>query len=85
MAINDDVRERIISSVFSRRNANGTVEESYVSHVKVWEDSGVEAEGMKPRYILLSRMSIAGWTRSCWRFNYSQRILAVMLSYISQS
>ena len=45
-------RERIIASVFSRRNASGRLEESYVSHVKVWE----EAEGgRKPRYILLAR------------------------------
>lgn len=50
-----DHRQRIIASVFSRRNASGNLEETYVSHIKIWEDSG--PEGRKPRYILLSRMS----------------------------
>ncbi|CAA7268018.1 unnamed protein product [Cyclocybe aegerita] len=49
-----DQRQRIISSVFSRRNAAGNLEETYVSHVKIWEDAG-EAGGRKPRYILLSQ------------------------------
>ena len=49
-----DERQRIISSVFSRRNAQGVLEEAYVSHLKIWED----ADGSKKlRYILLSRMS----------------------------
>lgn len=49
-----DERQRIISSVFSRRNAQGVLEETYVSHLKIWED----ADGSrKLRYILLSRMS----------------------------
>jgi Exocyst complex component SEC3 N-terminal PIP2 binding PH len=51
-----DQRQRIISSVFSRRNATGNLEESYVSHIKVWEDAGSEGGGRKPRYILLSRV-----------------------------
>lgn len=51
-----DQRQRIISSVFSRRNAAGSLEENYVSHVKIWEDAGPEGGGQKPRYILLSRM-----------------------------
>ncbi|KAJ7630772.1 exocyst complex component sec3 subunit [Roridomyces roridus] len=50
-------KERIIESVFSRRNANGVLEESYVSHVKIWEDAGAEGGGRKPRYILLSQAS----------------------------
>ncbi|KAF8973564.1 exocyst complex component Sec3-domain-containing protein [Flammula alnicola] len=49
-----DQRQRIISSVFSRRNAEGNLEETYVSHVKIWEDAGTEGGGRKPRYILLS-------------------------------
>ncbi|KAF9527786.1 exocyst complex component Sec3-domain-containing protein [Crepidotus variabilis] len=49
-----DQRQKIIDSVFSRRNASGSLEESYVSHVKIWEDTG-EAGGRKPRYILLSQ------------------------------
>jgi hypothetical protein len=52
MADQDEVRQRIITSVFSRRNSGG-VEESYVSHLKIWEDTEDGTE--KPRYILLSR------------------------------
>lgn len=51
-----DQRQRIIASVFSRRNAEGNLEETYVSHIKIWEDAGAEGGGGKPRYILLSRM-----------------------------
>jgi len=49
-----DIKQSIIASVFSRRNATGNLEETYVSHIKIWEDAG--AEGRKARYILLSRM-----------------------------
>ncbi|KAG5636373.1 hypothetical protein H0H81_008291 [Sphagnurus paluster] len=52
-----DQREKIIASVFSRRNATGNLEETYVSHVKIWEDAGPEGGGRKPRYILLSQAS----------------------------
>ena len=51
----DSVRRRIISSVFNRRNAASGTAETYVSHVKIWEDAGPEAD-LKPRYILLARM-----------------------------
>ncbi|KAH9969098.1 exocyst complex component Sec3-domain-containing protein [Russula dissimulans] len=54
MSDNDSVRERIISSVFNRRNASGTSEETYVSHLKILEDVGPEAD-LKPRFILLAR------------------------------
>ncbi|KAK2461629.1 hypothetical protein APHAL10511_006092 [Amanita phalloides] len=47
-----DERQRIITSVFSRRNAQGVLEETYVSHVKIWEESD---GGKKLRYILLSQ------------------------------
>ncbi|KAF8078783.1 exocyst complex component, sec3 subunit [Lyophyllum atratum] len=50
-----DQRQKIIASVFSRRNATGSLEETYVSHVKIWEDAGPEGGGRKPRYILLSQ------------------------------
>ncbi|KAF8913023.1 exocyst complex component Sec3-domain-containing protein [Gymnopilus junonius] len=50
-----DQRHNIIASVFSRRNAAGNLEETYVSHVKIWEDAGIEGGGRKPRYILLSQ------------------------------
>ncbi|KAG7450696.1 uncharacterized protein BT62DRAFT_927969 [Guyanagaster necrorhizus] len=49
-----DQRQRIIDSVFSRRNASGSIEENYVSHIKILEDSP-ETGGTKPRYILLSQ------------------------------
>ncbi|KAJ3870293.1 exocyst complex component Sec3-domain-containing protein [Lentinula novae-zelandiae] len=52
-----DQKQRIIDSVFSRRNATGSLEETYVSHVKIWEDAGPEGGGRKPRYILLSQAS----------------------------
>ncbi|KAJ6574943.1 exocyst complex component sec3 subunit [Mycena capillaripes] len=51
------VADQIIASVFSRRNASGVLEETYVSHVKIWEDAGPEGGGRKPRYILLSQAS----------------------------
>ncbi|KAL1707372.1 exocyst complex component Sec3-domain-containing protein [Schizophyllum commune] len=50
-----DVRSVIIQSVFNRRNAAGNLEETYIAHVKVWEDAGPEGGGRKPRYILLSQ------------------------------
>jgi len=54
MADNDSVRERIISSVFNRRNATSVSGETYVSHLKILEDAGTEAD-LKPRFILLAR------------------------------
>ncbi|XP_006453994.1 hypothetical protein AGABI2DRAFT_61670 [Agaricus bisporus var. bisporus H97] len=50
-----DIKQSIIASVFSRRNATGNFEETYVSHIKIWEDAG--PEGRKARYILLSQAS----------------------------
>ncbi len=77
----DSVRRRIISSVFNRRNAAGGSEETYVSHVKIWEDAGTETD-LKPRYILLARMPkhllcvpdipIAFPRKSRWQLFYSQ-------------
>ncbi|KZT30718.1 hypothetical protein NEOLEDRAFT_1126325 [Neolentinus lepideus HHB14362 ss-1] len=56
MADNDVVRERIISSVFARRNAAGTgPEESYTGHLRILEDA--EDGSKKPRYIILSQTS----------------------------
>jgi exocyst complex component 1 len=52
MADQDSIRQRIISSVFSRQSANGAPEDIYVGHIKIREDDG---SGMKARYILLSR------------------------------
>lgn len=50
----DDQKRKIIASVFSRRNAAGTLDETYVAHLKIWDGGG---PGAKPRYILLSRTS----------------------------
>ncbi|TFK56552.1 hypothetical protein OE88DRAFT_1649908 [Heliocybe sulcata] len=56
MADHDVVRERIISSVFARRNAAGTgPEESYAGHLRILEDA--EDGSRKPRYIILSQTS----------------------------
>ncbi|KAF5388572.1 hypothetical protein D9757_004587 [Collybiopsis confluens] len=44
-----DQKQRIIASVFSK------IDETYVSHIKIWEDAGPEGGGRKPRYILLSQ------------------------------
>ncbi|KAF8898913.1 exocyst complex component Sec3-domain-containing protein [Infundibulicybe gibba] len=55
-----DQRQNIINSVFSRRNAAGNLEETYIAHVKIWEDAGPEGGGRKPRYILLSQASNGG-------------------------
>ncbi|TDL28196.1 hypothetical protein BD410DRAFT_350073 [Rickenella mellea] len=54
MADPDSTRERIIASVFSRRNAAGNLEETYVGHVKILENDGTEQDLQKQRYILLS-------------------------------
>lgn len=51
----DSIRQTIIATVFSKLNAQGH-QETYVSHVKIWEDVTPEEGGKKPRYILLSRM-----------------------------
>ncbi|EGO30577.1 hypothetical protein SERLADRAFT_364519 [Serpula lacrymans var. lacrymans S7.9] len=48
MADHDSVRRRIITSVFEKRNTAGVVVESYVAHIKIWEDSG-DGSGKKPR------------------------------------
>ncbi|KAI0756800.1 exocyst complex component Sec3-domain-containing protein [Daedaleopsis nitida] len=47
----DSVRQRIISSVFATK----LVEESYVSHIKIWDYDNTDDVGLKPRYIILSR------------------------------
>lgn len=62
LAMDDDIRQRIINSLFSRRGPSGVVEEQYISHCKIYEDagpnqtSGLDEAGRKARYILLSRI-----------------------------
>jgi exocyst complex component 1 len=51
----DSERQKIISSVFDKRNAAGS-DETYITHVKIWEEEG-QSGGRKARYILLSRRS----------------------------
>ncbi|KIJ68210.1 hypothetical protein HYDPIDRAFT_24509 [Hydnomerulius pinastri MD-312] len=56
MSENDHTRQRIIASVFDKRNVGASIEETYVGHLKIWEDTG-EGQGKKPRYILISKAS----------------------------
>lgn len=57
-----NARQAIISSLFQKFDANGQSEETYVAHVKIWEDvpAGVvqpsETNGMKPRYVIVASM-----------------------------
>ncbi|KAF8498012.1 exocyst complex component Sec3-domain-containing protein [Gautieria morchelliformis] len=55
----DTVKQRIISSVFAKRSSAGAPQESYISHVKIWEET--EEGGRKPRYILLSQSAAGGF------------------------
>lgn len=56
----DDVKQHIISSLFSRYDENNTLEETLISFVKVHEDdSGVDGApnggvGVKTRYLMLA-------------------------------
>ncbi|KAI0328157.1 hypothetical protein GY45DRAFT_1326692 [Cubamyces sp. BRFM 1775] len=50
MADNDSVRQRIISSVFTKLS-----EETYVAHLKIWEEAPADEGGKKPRYIIISQ------------------------------
>ncbi|TFK30812.1 exocyst protein [Coprinopsis marcescibilis] len=52
-------RQTIVSSVFDKRNASGS-DESYVVHLKIWEDAGTDGGGRKPRYIILSQSAKEG-------------------------
>lgn len=47
------VKQEIIASLFSRRSPeDGNLEETYISHVKVWENE--EGGGRKPRYLMIA-------------------------------
>ena len=52
---NDEVRQHIVSSLFSRRAEDGTPEETLISYLKVYEDEG-GGGGAKTRYLMLSGM-----------------------------
>ncbi|KAF8330358.1 exocyst complex component Sec3-domain-containing protein [Cantharellus anzutake] len=56
-----NVRDQIIASLFRKVNADGIIEETYVSHVKIWEEvtpvpnaPAPDPGAMKPRYILIA-------------------------------
>jgi hypothetical protein len=52
MADYEDIKARIITSVFNKRRQTTGIAEFHVCHQKIWEDTDDGAE--KPRYILLS-------------------------------
>ncbi|KAG2045028.1 exocyst complex component Sec3-domain-containing protein [Suillus americanus] len=56
MSDHDHIKQRIIASVFDKRNSGAAIQETYVGHIKIWEDAG-EDSSKKPRYILLSQCS----------------------------
>ncbi|KAG2159680.1 exocyst complex component Sec3-domain-containing protein [Suillus bovinus] len=56
MSDHDHTKQRIIASVFDKRNSGADIQETYIGHIKIWEDAG-EDSGKKPRYILLSQGS----------------------------
>lgn len=65
----DTTKQRIIASVFTKRSGSGVPQETYVSHVKIYEET--EDGGRKPRYILLSRTFLKG--QEALRANFSAR------------
>lgn len=52
----DDVRQHIIDSLFVRKDATGTAEETLISYLKVYEDEGDTGPegGAKTRYLMLA-------------------------------
>lgn len=56
MSDHDHIKQRIIASVFDKRNSGAAIQETYVGHIKIWEDAGADS-AKKPRYILLSQGS----------------------------
>ncbi|ORX34673.1 exocyst complex component Sec3-domain-containing protein [Kockovaella imperatae] len=49
---NDDTRQHIISSLFSKRGPDGSPEETLITYVKVFEED--EGSGSKTRYLMLA-------------------------------
>lgn len=56
----DEVKRRIVNSVFNKQGSSGAAGEQYVAHCKIYEDAGpgpargVDDIGRKARYIILS-------------------------------
>jgi hypothetical protein len=82
MSDHDHTKQRIIASVFDKRNSGAAIQETYVGHIKIWEDAG-EDSGKKPRYILLSRMLLSSvdWIAQ----TIPQRVAMELVSFTSQS
>jgi len=51
----DEIRQQIVSSLFSKQTPTGVIEENYVAHMRIQEN---DEGGPKMRYILLSGPSI---------------------------
>jgi hypothetical protein len=54
-----DTQQQIIQSLFSHRGPDGQLDETYIAHLKTWEDaqagSGQQDQGAKKaRYLMLS-------------------------------
>lgn len=59
-----DTRQQIINSLFNRRAEDGVLDETYIAHLKIWEDSppgevpvNAEDAGRKSRYLMLAGQS----------------------------
>ena len=64
-ASSDEVRTHIVSSLFSRKDEQGTPEETLISFLKVFEQE--DGSGYKTRYLMLAgewpcRISTSGWS-----------------------
>ncbi len=59
--LHGDTRQQIIDSLFNRRGPDGVLDETYIAHLKIWEDSppgdpqlNAEGGGRKSRYLMLA-------------------------------
>nr|XP_019048902.1 exocyst protein [Kwoniella bestiolae CBS 10118]OCF27832.1 exocyst protein [Kwoniella bestiolae CBS 10118] len=50
----DDTRQHIITSLFSKRDEDGTPEETLISYLKVYEEDAGDGHGQKSRYLMLA-------------------------------
>ncbi len=54
----DETRQHLTSSIFSKKDEDGTLEETLISYVKVFEEDPQDtAEGAKTRYLMLAGVS----------------------------
>lgn len=61
-----DTKQQIVTSLFSKRSPDGSLEETYIAHLKIWEDVPQDArsgvgnnydDGRKARYLMLAGTS----------------------------